>query len=217
MSTPRSAAHGFTLVEVIVALSLVALIMLGLVSALRTFGDTASALDARSGDSTEARLLADFLRATLARAVAQPRVQTVDDGPVVPFSGSAGELRWLGNLPARHGAGGMHYMRLFAGEGGLWLQYLPHPGNTEPPDWSTAAVHLLSPNLDLLRIAYQTRPQQPGEEAEWLSFWDDLQHLPGRLRIDLVIAGQHRPPLIVALDAAAGRSVGERIVAGEEE
>jgi hypothetical protein len=46
--------------------------------------------------------------------------------------------------------------------------------------------------------------------------WDDPQHLPWRVRIDLAIDGQNRPPLIVALDAAAGRSAEGRIVAGEE-
>ncbi len=216
----RSFAGGFTLVEVIVALTLVSLIMLGLVSALRTFGDTASALDARSGRSAEARLLADFLRATLTRATPQPKVRTAEGGAVVPFSGAANEIRWLGNLPARHGAGGMHYLRLYASAGRLYLQYLPHPGNAEPPDWSQAVPHLLSERLDQMRIAYQIRPGQPGQAGEpgdWLADWTDSQHLPGRVRIDLAIAGQVRPPVVVALDAAAGSGGGGgRIVAGEE-
>ena len=165
----RSVAGGFTLVEVIVALTLVSLIMLGLVSALRTFGDTASALDARSGRSAEARLLADFLRATLTRATPQPKVRTAEGGAVVPFFGAANEIRWLGNLPARHGAGGMHYLRLYASAGRLYLQYLPHPGNAEPPDWSQAVPHLLSERLDQMRIAYQIRPGQPGQAGQLAS------------------------------------------------
>lgn len=209
-------ARGFTLVEVIVALSLVALIMLGLVSALRTFGDTATALDARSGNSAESRLLADFLRATLTRAMPRPLVQTLEAGAVVPFSGTASDLRWLGNFPARHGAGGVHYMRLYASAGSLQLQYLPHPGTTDPPDWSRAASHLLSEHLEQFRIAYQVRPSKPDELAEWRPLWDDPQRLPSRVRIDLAIAGQLRAPLIIALDAAAGRAAGGRIVAGEE-
>jgi len=216
MKRVRFASRGFTLVEVIVALSLVALIMLGLVSALRTFGSTASTLDARAGAGAEARLLADFHRASLMRASPLPLIQTPESGSTVPFSGSDTEMRWLGNLPARHGAGGMHHLRLYASAGGLYLQYLPHPGGTEPPDWMAAPAHLLSAGLDGLRITYQVRPERADEAADWLPVWDDPQHLPWRVRIDLAIDGQNRPPLIVALDAAAGRSAEGRIVAGEE-
>lgn len=216
MKRARTAASGFTLVEVIIALALVALIMLGLVSALRTFGGTAAGLDARSGASLESRLLADFLRATLVRATPQPRIQTPETGAVVPFAGSVGELRWLGNFPARHGAGGIHHMRLFAEQGRLYLQYLPHPGTSDPPEWSRAPAHLLSDQLDQLRIAYQVRPGRLDEPAEWRDHWSETERLPGRVRIDLRIAGQARPPLIIALDSAAGRSAAGRIVAGEQ-
>lgn len=210
----RRARSGFTLIEVVVALSMLALIMLGLLGALRTFGTTATVLDARAADSSELRLLADFLRSTLSRASPLPRIELVGGADALPFEGSAHSLSWLGNLPARHGAGGMHYLRLQVRGSSLYMQYLPHPGNARPPDWGQAAEHLLSDQLEQFSILYQNRPRAAAETVAWQPQWTDAQHLPARIRIDLVIDGQVWPPLIVALASAAGYTGDGRITTG---
>lgn len=223
MSGRRAGARGagFTLVEVVIALTLVSLVMLGLVSALSTFGATAAKLDERVGRSGEARLVTDFLRGTLSRSVRDLRQLLPDGSRHVFFRGGGGELVWLGNMPARHGVGGLHHFRLSVmeeyGRPFLALQYAPYIDDQSVPDWSQIPPHILAEHAASLQVAYQSKPLRPEEEAEWFPAWEDGEHLPGRLRIDISADGQHWPPLIVTLDSADAARGGVRIVNGPVE
>ncbi|NMG37118.1 prepilin-type N-terminal cleavage/methylation domain-containing protein [Azoarcus sp. TTM-91] len=213
-ASPR-APHGFTLVEVVIALSLVSLIMLGLVSALGGFGATASRLDERAGRAGDAWLVGGLLRTALSTGVRQLK-QTLPDGSKVNFfRGDAAELSWLGTMPARYGSGGLHRFRLAAAGSPprLLLQYLPYTPDTgvSPPVDETASVHVLVEALDGLRIAYQSRPMTPAEEALWSDSWTDPERLPERVRLDIAAAGEVWPPLFITI-TGVDNSDGLRLV-----
>ena len=55
------AARGFTLVELIISLAIVSVIMLGLLTAMRSFGVTGEKLDQRLAIVDERRVLSGFL------------------------------------------------------------------------------------------------------------------------------------------------------------
>lgn len=214
--------RGFTLIEVVIALTLVSLVMLGLVSALGTLGETATKLEERAGRSTQARLVADFLRSSLSSAIKDRRQLLSDGSRHVYFHGTPNELIWLGNMPARHGIGGLNHFRLSvmsdAESTFLALQYAPYVGDEIAPDWSQLAPHILAEGAGALHIAYQSKPVSPKEEAEWFAGWDSEESLPGRVRLDIDANGQRWSPLFVTLDSTeiASRS-GSRIVRGAEE
>ncbi|MFN3985320.1 MAG: prepilin-type N-terminal cleavage/methylation domain-containing protein [Rhodocyclaceae bacterium] len=214
--TQQARGRGFTLVEVVVALTIVSLIMLGLVSAMRTMGQAASAVQAVSDRSSDMQLIHAFLGRMLAGtqdlgeapadgALDTPPDEAADEASQSSqsyFEGRRERLRWVGVFPARHGLPGMHYFELARqsreGAAILNLRYLPYGGATAPPDWGRAAEHVLVGGVEAFSLAYQ------GEDANgpWQEEWrrtDAQPGLPARVRIRLKVEGRYWPELVYAL------------------
>lgn len=191
-------ARGFTLIEVVVALSLLAVILTGLLSALVTFANSASRVDERILASDDVRLVHAFLRQSLGEASPRLRQRPEDSVLVSGLHGIDTTLEWLGLMPARHGVGGLYHLRLDVGaDGDLILRYLPYAGDGSPPDWQAASAHVLLRGLRQFELAYQAL-----DEPEWRATWLDAQVLPARVRIALAREGEVWPALVVPLLAA---------------
>jgi len=209
--------RGFTLIEVIIALALMSLIMLGLVSAFSTLGKTATRLDERAGASGREWLLSEFLRESLSSSTGQFRRQRDDGSETVYFHGDADSLQWLGLMPARHGVGGLYLFSLdleaARGGGNLLLRYEPYVKDAAPGAVGVETLVLVE-KVGELRIAYQSKPERVDEDPVWLDAWTEDEKLPARVRIDLVAGGTRWPPVIAALGAidSAGRRRGAATV-----
>ena len=212
------ADRGFTLIEVVIALSLLSLIMLGLISAMSTFGATASRMDERAGKDGSAWQVGIFLKASLAQS-ARNLKQTLPDGTkAVFFRGGPHALFWLGNMPARYGVGGMHFFWLSEGDvrGQLVLRYAPFASVDAPPDPQTAATHLLLEGVSDFRVTYESKPRGLEEGPQWTDAWADAERLPARVRLDLAVDGRPWPPLFFTL-AEVDSAGSTRIVSGAAE
>lgn len=189
---------GFTLVEVVVALTLLSLILLGLVSALRSLGETGSRLEGRSLRSDDVRLVPGFLRQAIGSASPRLHVRPTDMATMPWFEGASAEMVWVGNMPARQGVGGLHHLRLAViGTGGtpqLMLQYLPFVGDDMFPDWALAPSQLLVAGVDRFELGYQR-----AGTSDWLPEWADPQVLPGRVRMLLSAGGQAWPEMVFSV------------------
>ncbi|HOY03545.1 MAG TPA: prepilin-type N-terminal cleavage/methylation domain-containing protein, partial [Zoogloea sp.] len=64
---------GFTVIELIISLVIVAIIMVGLLTAMRSLGLTGEKLDARLALVDERRVVSGFLDDVLGRVVLRPR------------------------------------------------------------------------------------------------------------------------------------------------
>lgn len=197
MNPTPGAGRGFTLVEVVIALTLVAVILAGLVSALVSFGKTSTRLEERTLVSDDVRLVYAFLEQSLGAAAPRIRVRPDDAMPVTWFQGAATELEWLGLMPARHGVGGLYHLRLGVERGAgdrrrLMLHYLPYAGDDPPPDWSAAESHLLLDGVTGFDLAYRGL-----DEDEWRAEWRDTEVLPARVKMGLAVRGQSWPEWIV--------------------
>ena len=62
-----SLSGGFTLVEMLVALTLMSLVMLGMASAIRTMAQTEERIDVRVDRADEMRVASGFIRSVLGR------------------------------------------------------------------------------------------------------------------------------------------------------
>ena len=186
-------ARGFTLVELVIALTLVSLIMLGLLSAMRALGDTGTRLEGRALKADELRLVTAFLRQSLGSA--SPRADPVSgDGTLsVHFEGAGQTLQWLGVMPPRHGVGGLTHMRLGLIERGqvLALQYQPFDPLQPQPDWSGIEPHWLVEGVEGFALRYQAL-----EGGQWRSEWSDAAYIPGRVQL-AIEDGEGAWPLIV--------------------
>ncbi|MDR0702874.1 MAG: prepilin-type N-terminal cleavage/methylation domain-containing protein [Azoarcus sp.] len=215
----RPGARGFTLVEVIIALALISLIMLGLVSAFATLGKTAARLDEHAGRSGREWLVGELLRATLSSAIGQIKYTLPDQRQTIYFRGDTATVQWLGSMPARHGAGGLHLFMLglesCAGRSRssmcLALRYTPYVREDSSARVAASPqTQVLAENVSDFRIAYQSHPARVDEQAVWRGDWTDADKLPARVRIELAVGGAPWPPMAAplgAIDAAGGKRV----------
>ncbi|AHF00141.1 prepilin-type N-terminal cleavage/methylation domain-containing protein [Thioalkalivibrio paradoxus] len=198
MTIRRARRQGFTLVEVLVAVTLFALIMVGLVGGMRTLATSADAVDERSREMDDMRVVQDFL----ARAFDLHRPIAVGQGRDVrpAFTGEAERLAWSGALPARHAPHGLFWLRLeldrraaTGDQHPLTLCYAPLPAGAVvaslPQDCER---HVLQPKVEVFEVAYR----EPGG-ATWLESWADPARMPAAIRVRVKAGGRWWPEQIL--------------------
>lgn len=203
--------RGFTLVEVLIALTLLALLMLVLTSALRAMGQVEERVEQRIDASDDYRATTGLLNDVLGQVSAQRyATQAVDGPPSAPFfEARESSLAWIGVMPARFGLGGRHYLRLALEPGtdgaSLVLRYAPWTGAPTFTAWAQAQGRVLATPVQTLSLRYL----DPGN-GQWSAIWpppgmsaDKLPRdlLPAAVEIQLDGPAPAWPPLFVALRA----------------
>ena len=190
---PR-ACRGFTLLEVLAALVMLALLMVGVYSGIRTASVSARAGSAMIQRSDQIRAAQQFVRRELAQAMAQPLARNREGEPLV-FFGNAREMRYIAPLPGYLGRLGPQLQRLQLvddGAGGLRLELslalLPPDGSAPQALGETQIL------LDHIRAGGFTYTGFDGRGAPvaWTDTWPDGRQLPRLVSVDLRAAGN--PP-----------------------
>lgn len=137
-----SRSHGFTLVELLIALSLIGIITLLLFSGLRLGSRSWEAVDTVSERVADLRIARNFIERTLRQTRA---LSVVFDGVELPvFAGDAEALEWVAPLSEHVGIPGLYILRLTLEEAGEYprlvlTRWLLHPeileGTDETPAW----------------------------------------------------------------------------------
>ena len=199
-SMPPSHA-GFTLLELLVVMTMVTLVVLAMAGALRTMAQTEARVDERLLRADDLRVAAGFLRSTLGR-ISQRRL---DPPPplgenLFMFAAAPDALAWVGVMPARHGAGGRHVFRLSlettGSQSNLVLRFAPAVEVASFPDWSVTESRILAEDVTAFSIAYQDALQVP---SQWLTVWDVPNRLPSRVKLMIQSAAGSWPELIIPL------------------
>ena len=206
------AAHsrGFTLIELMIALVLLALMSAVLFGSLRLAGRSWDAGEAKAEATSGMRLAGDYLRTQLSAQHPQ-RMRKIVEFPLL-FSGDREEVRFTAPLPGRVGLGGMWYYR---------LALSPVPGKQEPalvldrvipdldafnmPTFADAERSVLADDIKALKISYLGRDKGMTFDTAptWRSRWDDTQLLPILIRVEVTPQkGAPWPPLVIAPRAA---------------
>ena len=184
--------RGFTLLELLVALVIFALIMLGITSGTQ-FG-----LLAWSRQSTTITTAADLDAAdrALRRLLTRMDPGTQQAPPLA--LGTAARFAFTSDLPEAAALPTHHAdMVLMLANGQLVLQWSPHfhAQRISPPP--APHTELLLPGIDHLAISYW--PHAPG--TGWRTIWAS-PGLPALIRIHLDLPGRHWPDIIAAPAAA---------------
>jgi len=199
-----SRAGGFTLLELVVALTLLALMAAVLFGALGFAGRSWEGGEAKAEASASMRLSEGFLRAQL-ESMHPMRMRKIVEFPLL-FAGSRDELRYAAPLPSRISGGGIWYYRLAVASEGersrLTLErVVPDVDAVAPPEFDGADRSILAEDIGELKIGYYGRDvgAAAGVSPTWRDSWDDHNRLPLLVRIEVLPRkGAAWPLLLVA-------------------
>ncbi len=203
--TLPSPVQGYTLVELLIAITLFALLSVMLFGGLRLGTRAAEGGTARLERSAELAVVTNFLRRQLADA--QPLPITTSSGQTaIAFTGEPDNVEFVGLPPAHLALGGWHILHLGMerqeGRGRVMLRWRVIEASDEGLTATAAQSSVLLDNVKTAEFGY-FGSYAGNERPEWHDRWQGIGHLPFLLRLRLVYAdGQRAPDLIVALRTA---------------
>ena len=194
----RNREGGFTLVELLVAITLLGLLSLVLVGGLRFGARAWEKVETDSRELQDLMIARDFLSARLERGL--PLAPSGDGSGEQPvFQGSERSLRFLTDMPGRLGARGLQRVALDLRRHEDGADLLLRWGPTTPGGEAAGSRALLR-DIASMRFAYYDAGSDD-REGGWLDRWEDSDRLPALVRIAVSFPegdGRAWPPLLVA-------------------
>ena len=191
--------RGFTLVEVMVALTVFSLILAGTLSAMRTLANTQRSLEQKTQRIEQIRSVTTFLRDLVESAIG---TSGRDDDFTLGGGDNEGSYFLVGkdffefetSVMFGENYGGKHRVRIGQEGAALvfrWLE-LPAP-NLNKVDWSAQPSRVIVPQLESLVIA--TRNEFADD---WVTSRDQYDRsVPVLVRLNMTAAGRYWPDLIM--------------------
>jgi general secretion pathway protein J len=194
-----TAPSGFTLVEVLIALAIMALLVLLTNSAFFSMSRSSTALSEQAVLTSDLRLLAGFLDSELAHV--KPLAHREQDELKVYFAGFSDRVRFTGTLPAHRGGGGLHFLELDLSDPQQSLVIAVTPAANGSVFSGAAGAWertVLSEDVRAMRLTYFGAKKNT--VAGWHDDWVDQPSLPELIKLQLELDdGRDWPPLVIAL------------------
>ncbi|TAN04469.1 MAG: hypothetical protein EPN36_08655 [Rhodanobacteraceae bacterium] len=199
---------GFTLLEILLALVLLAFVMLGVWGAMRGATHITHSADTLMAQSEQVRTVQQFLRRYMSAAGPQPWV-THAGAPTRMFQGDPTAMQYVAPLPQQSGHAGLYLQTVSleknaTGQVSLWLAYRPYVGDA--PTDATPVKHLLLADVRDGRFEYLAAAAY-GRPGGWRGDWQAVNGLPLAVRIRIDPAWRTRvafPTLVIPLHAGEG-------------
>jgi general secretion pathway protein J len=203
-------ARGFTLLETLAALALLALLLVGVYSGIRTASHSVQSGTAAVERLDAVRSAQQFVRNELAQAMTQQLGKNPDNDEAIFFRGEPDSMSFVAPLPGYLGKLGPQVQTLELvdnGKGGKRLQVrfalLPPGGEPLKPGPPQVLLE------DVREAGFHYRGTDArGRAGAWRSDWRQGDRLPQLVRIDLTLPGAgYWPQLTVPLrvDASANQ------------
>jgi general secretion pathway protein J len=201
--------RGFTLLEILVAMTLLALLVAMAYGTLRTAVRSMRSGEALIDRTDRLRTSQEFLRRQLSHAMPLPFERMEDSGENHVFMADRDTLRFVAPMPGHLSRGGPHVQWLKLDGDVLEFDHAqlngydpddPKKGNKRQP------VVLLDGIRDA-KFEFRELDPETGELSDWIGDWEDPQRLP--LLVRLVVefdedSRQHWPDLEIPLLVATG-------------
>jgi len=191
--------RGFTLVEMLVAISIAGLLVGLVYGAVRVGQRSAHALDVQAEDTEVMRIGWQFLHGavTRARSVSDPRDAESGSG----FHGSPDRLEFVADMPAYVGLGGLMRIRLSitTTATGEQLVLSRERFDKSQPEVTVDAVEqaVLVDELEALTLAYFGQNKRT-EDPAWHPSWDNSDALPNLVSIAVKPTRGRAWPVLIA-------------------
>jgi general secretion pathway protein J len=191
---------GFTLLEMVVVVTVLGFLMIGLTQGVRTGLTLWEAQSRRVGETAELDAAARIVRALLGGIALPPSFGPAAGGTGgEELKGSASSLAFVGDLPTGLGTTQRADITLELSRGRLVLRWTPHRHELSTAAATPPTETELVSNVERLDLAYWgTSPS--GQETAWQTEWDGSA-IPELIRVRLVFGENDRrrfPDLIAA-------------------
>ena len=211
-------ARGFSLIEVLLAILLLAMLTAGAFAAIRTATHAVDRGEARIDSTNKVRVAQGFLRQQLSQALAITFDRDAATGEITNFRGERDRVTWVSAMPGYLGHGGAYVQELSfeRATNGLALVFRHamlngfdiQEGFPEQPGPVTLMEQISDAGFEFRGV------DELGRLDDWRDLWDKRGPLPMLLRIKIEFerGSQHRwPDQVVALmvDAGAAASANE--------
>lgn len=182
---------GFSLLEVLAALLLLAFLLLGVYSGIRTVSHTVRSGSAAVERLDQVRSTQQLLRRELAQAMTQP-IKRNDNGESIYFVGKPREMRYVAPLPGYLGKLGPQLQTLQLVDNGKTGMRLEMRLAVLPPDGSPSRPlgepQVLLDHVHAGSFSYRGSDDQ-GRVGDWQTDWPDGRRMPALVRIDVQLDG----------------------------
>jgi general secretion pathway protein J len=189
VSRPR-AAHGFTLVELLLATVLLVLLVAGAWSGIRTATRAAASGEDLIERTNRVRVAQEFLRRELTQSLALAYEEEAGTGQRLMFGGERDQLTFVAPMPGYLGRGGPYVQRLSFASGNGGRELVFHHVMLNGFDAREQSLERDSEPvvlLDRIRTArFQYRAiDERGQLGDWRDQWDKPGQLPLMVRVEL--------------------------------
>jgi general secretion pathway protein J len=180
---------GFTLVEIMIALTLLSMILLLLFGSLHTISRSWQSGLVKINKNDEIRLVSDYIRRQITQSV--PLLWINQDGDRLVFYGEQNELTFTSTLPTHRGGGGLYFITLKVSDTGKSKQldlnyYRANPGVSpfDPPPFDEQTQVTLLENIEAINFVYYGH-DNPDDDPKWHDSWQNEETLPKLVRLTI--------------------------------
>jgi general secretion pathway protein J len=180
-------AHGFTLVELLLALVLMSMLLSLAYGGLRASTRAADKGQEILQESSRIRMAHQFVRKQLNQMTFLGFSENEDDGSRIVFEGDAKRIRFVAPMPGYLGFGGpqVQELALIPGENGqmLVLSHALLQGFEEQNLYLRDPI-LLIDQIEFAEFSFLGRDES-GELTAWTNQWDTPEQLPASVSLDV--------------------------------
>lgn len=192
-------SQGFTLIEVIVVFTLLAMIMAMIFSGIDSGRRTAEKGEKRITAINEIRVIQNIIRSQISKAMAMGVAES-EEGELLRFIGEENSLTFISQMPGYLGSGGPHIQKLelVDGRNGKELQYTHglmsnYDDEDEISEFDDAEPMVILENIRQGTFAYVELDEE-GIPTEWLTVMENPAAMPLMVQLDLEMNAQAREP-----------------------
>jgi len=213
--------RGFTLVEVLLAITLLAIVMAVAYSGLRSVTRSTDRVEELNQNATHVRATQRLLHQQLARML--PLAYSEQDGERIVFAGEREVIRYVAPMPGYLGKGGpqVQELALESGSGGkrLVFRHAPVVGDASEMMRQREPVVLIEDIIDggFSFIGFDER----GKLTDWMDTWEQPGQMPTMVSLQLELPESSElfwPELRVRTrvdnTAGGGRRIGNNLAPG---